>query len=299
MPPEIEEAVVDDTAVAVDDVEQIEDVLPPEDEKETPAVEVNDESKLTAAELREKIRKELQDEAGDVDEDEDDDEPEAVEKPVPSSGQQSSASTHFINEYLPSVRKEFSKTVTVDKETGEVSLNTEKQFDLISDMANRLVGAVMADNITPKVQKLAVANITLANRLALSELRADPEFKKYESSVIKKLNKMTWQDRAQDNAVEGIYHKLRGAKSSVKEIEKPVKKQGTATAGAVLKDIAAGGGAAPKPAGIRLTKEQEQDYQEMVENGWTGDRKDYYAKYKSRVDRAKAQGHSVPKTYRG
>lgn len=180
-----------------------------------------------------------------------------------------------------------------------------KRFEILFDTADQLVGAVMHDQIRPVFHSLATANIELSNELEIRDLRAEPEFKALEPQVRAQLKKMGWKDRGQfeedgSGAVRTIYHRLRGARrnGTPPKPSTPGPK-GTPAARAALKDLSAGGGASPRPVGIRLTKDQEADYQGMVENGISLTRTEYYAKWMSRVYQAKSAGRKTPATYRG
>ena len=191
----------------------------------------------------------------------------------------------FVNQVIPKARTAYA-----------AEKDPARQFEIMAETANQMVGAVMADQVTPAIQQLAAVNIELTNEIEIRDLRSDPDFKAVEKDVRERLKKTDWKLRANPEAVSAIFYALRGAKKN--GTVKPVAAAPSA-ARAALKDLSAGGGASPKPAGVRLTAEQEKDFQGLVENGWPGDRKDYYAKYRARADQAKAQGKKIPATYRG
>jgi len=56
--------------------------------------------------------------------------------------------------------------------------------------------------------------------------------------------------------------------------------------------------AAISNGGFTLTKDQEKDYDSMVDGGWTGSREQYHAKWKARAEKFKAAGKPAPKTFR-
>ena len=191
-----------------------------------------------------------------------------------------------------------SQTVPKAKALYAAEKDPAKQFEIMAETANQLLGAVMTDTITPSIQKLAAVNVELINELTIRDLRDDPEFKSVEAQVREQLRKTDWKTRASETAVQDIFHRIRGAKKNGMPTS-PAKKESTPTARAVLKDLAAGGGASPKPAGVRLTQEQEGDYQAILKDGIDLTRAEYYAKWKSRADQAKAAGRKIPSTYRG
>lgn len=179
-----------------------------------------------------------------------------------------------------------------------------KQFDIVVDTADKLVGAVLHDTVNPGLRNLAAANIELANELEIRDLRADPEFKALEPKVRALLKNTPYQQRAMQQEdgtgiVTATFHRLRGAKTNGPLTPAKAPAAPPSAARTALKDLAAGGGASPKPASVRLTGEQEADFNEMVENGINITRAEYYAKTKSRQDQAKANGKPIPKTFRG
>ena len=103
--------------------------------------------------------------------------------------------------------------------------------------------------------------------------------------------------RGEAGAVAEMYHTVRGAKRNGQAPAPGLK--AAPAARAALKDLAAGGGASPKTQSVRLSKEQEKDYQAIVGDGVDITRAEYYAKWKSRADQARANKKPVPATYRG
>ena len=102
------------------------------------------------------------------------------------------------------------------------------------------------------------------------------------------------------------YHTILGSKNGSPKVAAPGSPSGAlgikkapAVAGQ-LRDIAAGGATASrKPTSVRLTPEQETDFQEWFdEGGKKGTREQYYTKWKARADTAKTNKKPIPKTLR-
>lgn len=221
--------------------------------------------------------------------------------PVKPTGRVSMSQT-YLTQAVPEHRKEFAAAKT----PGE-------QYNVVMESANQMVGSILHDSgimengklleVGKHLRGLAISNVHMANELEIRDLRSDPEFKRLEPEVRKQLAKTAWSLRAGDDKhltpVADIYHRLIGAKKNGAIKPQVPSRAAAPAAGKILRDVAAGGGASPKPTSVRLTTEQESDYKEMVENGWTGSRTEYYAKFQSRVQQAKAAKKPLPKTFRG
>src|SRR3990167_5678914 len=262
-----------------------EEVLPPEEETpatptepptETPEEETPDDP--SAETLKNRV-KELEDENATL-------KAPPADKTQPKPGERVSMAQVFVNQVMPEARSKY----IAEKDPS-------KQFDLVVETANLLVGAALNDHVTPKIQQLAAINTELMNELEIRDLRADAEFKGVEAQVRDRLKKVDWKTRAGETPVTDIFHLIRGAKKDGTKLAE--KTPLGVDARKHLKDLAAGGGASPKPVGIRLTKEQETDFQAILNDGVNLTRAEYYAKWKSRADQAKAGGRKIPATYRG
>lgn len=213
----------------------------------------------------------------------------------------------FVSRYAPEAKKRFSEVspVTV-KEDGTVSVDKEavaKQFDAIHTMTDQMLGAVLADHISPVLENLARRNITLANELEIRDLRASggSVFKSLEASVRKELKALAWNDRLTEDTVTRIYHRLLGSGNGRVPTAPSASAGRSASATAALKDVSGGGGggtSAKKIVGVKLSPEQEVDFSDMVEQGMDISRERYYARYKARAEKAKAEKRPVPKTLR-
>lgn len=217
--------------------------------------------------------------------------PEPTPTPQPSTNQgiRHIAASHFIQQVIPSAKAAY------------VSDNATlaQQFDTIVDTTNKLVGAVMADQITPSVQMLAAANIELSNELEIRDLRGEvPSFRKeLEPQVRAQLKALPMDQRAQTDAVRQVYYKVIGARSNGKApaaSPTPAPTPAPATR-QVLKDVSAGGGAAPKPTTVRLTAAQEAERVLISDESEIPITPEAYAaKLKARQDRAKTLNKPVP-----
>lgn len=218
------------------------------------------------------------------------------EKPAPqqeNGGLKDVAIGAFVNHIVPEAKRVF-----VDPNS-----TIEKQFDTIIDTTDKMLGAVIQDRINPMLRNLASANIEQSNELEIRDLRAeDPAFRKdIEPKVRAEISKMSWKDRANPEAVRGVYHKIIGAQKNGNVAPASVAPKPKAQAAAsVLKDVSTGSPApGPKANGIRLTKEQEADRLEIgLEVGHTLSPENYLAKLKGRQDHAKALGRKIPQTLR-
>ena len=197
--------------------------------------------------------------------------------------------------YLKTVKPELKRQFVAGKDA-------EQQFEAVHEMANQMLGAVLTDRVDP----LGLATVGLYNELEIRDLRSDPTFKTLEPKVRAALNKADWKERAKveddgTGVVTAIYHRLRGSQQNgaAKPVATTPKAPLSAPVRQALKDVSSGGGASPKPAGVRLTKEQETDFQAILQDGIDITRAEYYAKWKARADQAKAGGRKIPATYRG
>ena len=218
-------------------------------------------------------------------------EPEAPKAAPEARRVQHLATDRFLSETKPQAMKEFT-----DSEA-----TPEKQFNTMYDLFNNMLAVVQEDQITPGIQGLATHVVQLRNEVEIRDLRAeDSAFTKtHEKAVRTALAKMTLKDKADDEVVRGVYHKIIGAGGGKKAT--PAAPAIPAKPAAALKDVAGGGksGAPAKPSSIRLTPEQETDRKAMEAE--TGDEmapEVYYTKLTNRQATAKARGNKIPKTLR-
>ena len=271
--------------------EQLGEVLPPEEETpvETPATGEEppaEEAGPTADELRAQLEEARA-------------ENERLKAEQPAAGgqppQRVSMGQVFLRDSKPALKAAFSAAKT-----------PAEQYEVMFNTANQMVGVILQDagvigqdgkmrNLLADTQSLAAANIDLANEIEILNLRSDPAFKAVEAKVRERVEKMSWVDRGEKGAVAKAY-KAMGGKVQNGAPKSPAAAPAART---ILKDISAGGGASPKSQSIRLSKDQEVDYQGIVNDGVNLTRAEYYAKWKARADQAKAKGRPMPKTYRG
>lgn len=201
---------------------------------------------------------------------------------------------NFVHQVVPQAKKAFA-----DPETP-----LDRQFDIMLDTADKMLGAVMEDRVLPSINKLAIANIVLANELEIRDLRADnPDFKKqYEPQVKEELAKLEMKERGKPDVAKKIYYRILGEKNGHGKPATPVSngKARASAPSATLRDVSAGSPAsAQKSNGIRLSKEQEAERQtDAQETGQLMSPESYLAKLKARQDRARALGRKVPQTLR-
>ena len=270
--------------------EQPGEVLPPEEETpvETPAAGEEppaEEAGPTADELRAQL------EAKDAEIAQ-----LKADKPVAGEPQQRvSMGQVFLRDSKPALKAAFAAAKT-----------PAEQYEVMFNTANQMVGVILQDagvigqdgkmrNLLADTQSLAAANIDLANEIEIRDLRSDPAFKASEAKVREQLKKMPWIERGDAGAVAKAFKAI-GGKAQNGAAKTPAAAPAART---ILKDLSAGGGASPKPATIRLSKEQEVDYQAIISDGVNLTRPEYYAKWKARADQAKAKKRPIPATYRG
>ena len=263
------------------------EVLPPEDESTTPAKPTEGtEEGQEGAEAPEPSASDLQ---ARLDALEQENATLKAGQPASTPPAQPTARMSMSDVYKTYHKPKIAAAYVAEKDPG-------KQFEILHDTVDKMIGVVYADRVEP----LIASHIGLYNELEVRDLRSDPDFVKLEPQVREQLNKTDWKSRAGDTPVADIFHRLRGAKKNgTAKAVPPAKGTPAAAVRKTLKDVASGGGASPKPAGIRLTKDQEADYQQMTESGWPGSRAEYYAKLRARQDQAKAEKKPIPSTYRG
>lgn len=195
------------------------------------------------------------------------------------------AMRNFVSKEVPEAREKYLKD----------DVTVEQQFDIIVDVADKLIGAVHKDHIEPAQAQLAVAVIGLQNELEIRDLRGSSEaFKGVETKVKEALAKMTWVDRAASGVVGKLFDKFKPASAKPKDDKKKPEPPKVAS---TLKDVAGGGAGAGGGKGkqTRLTVEQEKDRQEIeAEQGTPLSEEKYLAKLKTRQDTAKAAGRPEP-----
>lgn len=195
--------------------------------------------------------------------------------------------------YLQRHKPEHAKSYVAAKTDGE-------KFEVMHETVNQMLGAVVSDRVDP----LVAATVSMFTELEIRDLRADPAFKALEPQVRKALERttlkeLTTMDEDGTGPVTRIYHQLRGKSNGTKPAPSKTPAGAAPAARKALADVAAGGGASPKAQGaIRLTKDQEADYQALLKDGIGLSRTEYMAKLRSRQDQAKAAGKPIPQTYR-
>ena len=216
-----------------------------------------------------------------------------TEPPAPKTDQRRSYIQGFVQTHLPS----FKRTFITQGST------PEQQFDAMFQAVNHLVGAVLADQVTPFQEHLAQRLIQSENEWALRDLRDDPKqgsiFKSVEPKVREALKAMPWPERVKPDAIRHLYHRFLGERNGTL----PTVANGkgpSSNASAALRDVSAGTHVTTgkPPQAFKLTPEQERDFQAMLEEGETLSREKYYARYKARAAKAKAESRTIPKTLR-
>ena len=218
--------------------------------------------------------------------------------------QKPSYARYFLDSVKPASEKAFSEINTVKvKDDGTVMVDGEaqrKQFGIISDMTDKMIGAVLADHVTPNIEQLALNNITLKNELELVNLKmADPAVKTKEAAIRKELQGLSWQDRNKPGVVESIYDRVTGQSYRKNGSFQPQARKGLPGAASALRDLSAGGTTVSrKPMPVKLTPSQESDYRSMSENipGFT--REKYAAKVKARNESRKQKNLKPVETLR-
>ena len=215
------------------------------------------------------------------------------------------ATQAFLQHTAPAAKKKFveARPVSLTAE-GQLQFNAEgmaQQYDALYDTADHLVGAVMTDQISPVLDALASLTISLHNEVEIRDLRdsGGQVFKSMEKHVREELSNKSWKERRADGVVAKVYQRLLEFRGNGRPPAKSAA-PGPHRAAAALRDASAGMGTKPHKASeaVKLTPEQEHDYLNMVEGGWTGSREQYHAKWKARAAKAKEAGRSIPKTYR-
>lgn len=320
-PPKAEDVVEDESSVVDETTESEETTISAEDEAETesseettdtaePTEEVVEEAAEeepaaeepapASAEVAEQLQRIKDLEAENAQLKGEKAEPAATKPEIPNI-------TAFVNRTAPEAKRKFLEApiVTVG-EDGTPKINKEamaSQFDSLYQMTDHMIGAVIADHVSPVLDRLAVRNITLANELEIRDLRttSGSVFKSLEPTIRKELKALGWKDRVAEDAVTKIYHRLLGARNGHSKPAAPAPTKRPAAATAALKDISAGGGGgAPRKqvVGVKLTPEQEADFAQMVEEGLAMTRERYAARVKARQDKAKSEKRPIPKTLR-
>lgn len=279
--PDPVEPVVDPAAPAEPVVDPAAPAEPVVDPAAPPVEPVVEPAEPTAEDLK----KQLEESQAEVDRLKGEEPAEPAPAPKTDGAPVANAATQaFIRQTMPAARKMFMAE----------DVTSEKQFDVMVETSDKLVGAVMTDQVRPAQHNLAVALIEANNNIEMLQLQlSDADFKGMETTVRKSLDKMTLQDRAKPQAVTKVYHQLRGSKSGGKAATTPAR---TPAAVAALKDVSAGGGAPRKASSARLTAEQETErrtIQEEQTEPFTPEQ--YAAKLKVRQDRAKANKRPEPK----